>query len=137
MRKRQNALVGSSYSFTPVNDLGLVSLEAPLTAWLASTAPRQRKASSGWMGLPPGRTTSTLPCQVGEEDVDVQNIDRDEIEISQPSKTSEGGNERNQSNYRLRGNSNQGEMERRAEERLLDERIRERYQQDIGDIFAK
>ena len=31
----------------------------------------------------------------------------------------------------------QGEMERRAEERLLDERIRERYQREIGDIFAK
>lgn len=33
--------------------------------------------------------------------------------------------------------ANQGEMERRAEERLLDERIREKYQKEIGDIFAK
>ncbi|PWN94125.1 hypothetical protein FA10DRAFT_299441 [Acaromyces ingoldii] len=28
-----------------------------------------------------------------------------------------------------------GEMERRGEEKLLDERIRERYQQELGDIF--
>ncbi|MCO5589986.1 hypothetical protein L7F22_043955 [Adiantum nelumboides] len=91
---------------------------------------------------------SKSELQVGEESIvedvetEMSNVDDevalqdDELEVVDIPNTSATVNEARRPsisiNYPI-----QGEMERRAEERLLDERIRERYQRDIGDIFAK
>lgn len=63
-----------------------------------------------------------------QQDDDVEIVENSDV-VNTPNETTQPSVVKN---YPI-----QGEMERRAEERLLDERIRERYQKEVGDIFAK